>query len=160
MARCIIYYSYSGTTRRLAKKVKAACGADSIEVTSNKTYNALTVYPLGSYRASKGEKDPIEPKKIDVTRYDLIILGTPVWAWKPTPAMNAAIAALKGCEGKKAIIFATCGGQPGKTIDIMKKQLESQGVKVIGDFIFNRKDVRDGKKINELIVSVNATITE
>ena len=74
--------------------------------------------------------------------------------------MNAAIAALKGCEGKKAIIFATCGGQPGKTIDIMKKQLESQGVKVIGDFIFNRKDVRDGKKINELIVSVNATITE
>lgn len=160
MSRCILYHSHSGTTRRIAKKVKVACGGDLIEVMPQKNYNALTVYVLGGYRAMKGRQDPIEQKKIDVAGYDMIVLGTPVWAGRPTPATNAAIAALKGCEGKKAIIFATCGGKPGETMDIVKKALEAKGVKVIGTYIFTKKDLSDGKRLNELIVRVNASMTE
>ena len=156
MSRCIIYHSYSGITRGVAKKVRAACGGDLIEVKPKKNYNALTVYPLGGYRAMNDKKDPINPEKIDVAGYDMMVIGTPVWAWKPTPAINAAIAALKGCEGKKAIIYATCGGRAGETIGIMRKGLEAKGVKVVGDMVFFKKDVYDGKKINELIVMVNA----
>jgi flavodoxin len=156
MSRCIIYHSHSGITRRIAKRVKVACGGDLIEVMPQKKYNALTVYVLGGYRAMKGKQDLIEQKKIDVAGYDMIVLGTPVWGGKPTPVINAAIAALKGCEGKKAIIYATCGGKTGETIDIMKKALDAKGVKVVGDMVFTQKDIKDGKKINELIVTVNA----
>jgi flavodoxin len=156
MTRCFIYHSYSGITRGVARKVRAACGGDLIEVKLQKNYNALTVYILGGYRARKGERDPIEPKKIDVAGYDLIVMGSPVWGRKPTPAINAAIGALKGCEGKKAVIYATCSGQAGETIEIMRMALEGKGVKVVGDMVFNKKGVRDGKKINELIVMVNA----
>jgi NAD(P)H-dependent FMN reductase len=156
MSRCIIFHSYSGVTRRIAKKVKTACGGDLIEVKPQKKYNAFTVYARGGYRAMKGEQDPIEPKKIDVSGYDMIVIGTPVWAWKPTPVINAAIAALKGSEGKKAILYATCTGQAGETIEIMRKALEGKGVNVAGDMVFGKKDVKDGKKINELIVMVNA----
>jgi hypothetical protein len=49
----------------------------------------------------KEELDPIEPETIDVSVSDLVVIGTPVWAFKATPAINAAIAALKGCDGKK-----------------------------------------------------------
>jgi len=160
MSRCILYHSHSGNTRRIAKRVKVACGGDLIEVMPQKKYNALTVYVLGGYRAMKGRQDPIEQKKIDVAGYDMIVVGTPVWAGKPTPAINAAIAALKGCEGKKAILYATCGGKAGGTIGIMRKALEAKGVKVIGDFIFTKKDLSDGKRLNELIVRVNASMTE
>ena len=156
MSRCIIYHSYSGITSSVARKVRAACGGDLIEVKPQKKYNALTVYAKGGYRAMKGKKDPIEPKKIDVSGYDMIVIGTPVWAWKPTPVINAAIAALKGCEGKKAVIYVTCGGQAGETIEIMKKALEAKGVNVVGDMVFDKKTVKVGKKINELIVMVNA----
>jgi hypothetical protein len=38
----------------------------------------------------------------------------------------------------------------------MRKALEKKGVKVVGDMVFDKKTVRDGKKINELIVMVNA----
>jgi flavodoxin len=160
MALCIIFHSYSGITRRVAKKVKVACGGDLIEVMPKKRYNALTVFPVGGYRAMKGKKDPIEQKKIDVSGYDLIVVGTPVWAWKPTPVINAAIAALKGCDGRKGVIFATCGGQPGDTVEVMKKALEARGVKVAGDVVFTKKDIKDGKKLNELIVTINASITK
>jgi flavodoxin len=160
MSRCIIYHSHFGTTRRIAKKVKVACGGDLIEVMPQKNYNALTLYVLGGYRAMKDVQDPIEQKKIDVTGYDMIVLGSPVWAGKPTPAINAAIAALRGCEGKRAIIFATCKSQPGQTVGILRKRLETMGIRVIGVFVFTKKDLKDGKKLNELIVSVNASMTE
>ena len=44
----------------------------------------------------KEECDPIEPAAIDVSGSDLIVIGTPVWAFKATPAINGAIAALIG----------------------------------------------------------------
>lgn len=160
MSRCIIYHSHSGTTRRIAKKVKAACGGDLIEVMPQKKYNFLTLYLLGGYRAMKDMQDPIEQKKIDVAGYDMIVVGSPVWAGKPTPAISAAIDAIRGCEGKRAIIFSTCGSQPGQTVGIIKKRLETKGIKVIGVHVFTQKDLKDGRKLNELIVAVNASMTE
>ncbi len=160
MSRCVIYHSHTGVTRSLAQKIKAACGADLIEVMPKKTYNRLSLYTFGMVRAIKGEQDPIEQKKIDVAGYDLLILGTPVWAGKPTPAFNTAISALKGCEGKKAVILVTCKSQPGQTAGIVRKRLLDMGIKVIGVFVFTERDLADGKRLNELIVKVNASMTE
>jgi flavodoxin len=155
MKTSIIYYSYSGITRGIAEKVQKACGGDLIEVKSKEHYSKLTAYTVGAYRAMKGECDPIEPETIDVSGSDLIVVGTPVWAFKATPAINAAIAALKGCNGKKAVIFATCGGSPKDTLPIMKKALEAKGVTVIGQFVLTQKEVGDEQKIKVLIDSIS-----
>jgi flavodoxin len=160
MSRCVIYHSQTGITRSLAKKIKAACGTDLIEVMPKKAYNSLSLYTFGMYRAIKDEQDPIEQKKIDISGYDLVVLGTPVWAGKPTPAFNAAVSALKGYDGKKAIILVTCKSQPGQTAGIVRKQVEMMGMKVIGVYVFTAVDLKDGKKLNELIVAVNASMTE
>jgi flavodoxin len=156
MKTSIIYYSYSGITRGIAVKIQKACGGDLIEVKSKENYSKLTAYTLGSYRAMKGECDPIEPETIDVSASDLIVIGTPVWAFKATPAINAAIAALKGCEGKKAVIFATCGGSAKDTLPILTKAIEAKGVKVVGQFVFSRKEIGDEQKIKVLSDSIKA----
>jgi len=160
MARCVIYHSHTGVTRALAQKIKDACGADLIEIMLKKPYNALTLYALGGFRAMKGAQDAIEQKKIDVNGYDLVILCTPVWAGKPTPAVNAAVAALKGHEGKKALLLATCKSQPGQTLDILRKTCEKTGMDVIGEFAFTDKDLKDGKKLNEMFVAISASLTD
>jgi len=160
MSRCVIFHSYSGVTRSLAQKIKGACRTELIEVMPKTSYNAITVYILGVFRAMRGTKDPIEQKKIDVTGYDLIILGTPVWSGKPTPAMNAAVEALKGSEGKKVILFATCKSRPGQTTSFLQKACVAKGMNVIGEFAFTTPDLSDGKKLNELIVAINASLTE
>jgi len=160
MSRCVIFHSQTGTTRSLAKKIKAACGTDLIEVMVKKAYNPLSLYTIGMYRAIKDEQDAIEQKKIDISGYDLVLLGTPVWAGKPTPAFNAALSALKEYEGKKAIIIVTCKSQPGQTAGIVRNRVEMMGMKVIGVFVFTAADLKDGKKLNELIVAVNASMTE
>jgi flavodoxin len=156
MKTSIIYHSYSGITRGIAEQVQKACGGDLIEVKPKEDYSTLTAYSLGCYRAMKEECDPIEPETIDVSASDLIVIGTPVWAFKATPVTNAAIAALKGCDGKKAVIFATCGSSATDTLLIMKKALETKGVKVVGQFVVTRKEIGAASKINAIIDSVRA----
>ncbi len=147
----IIFYSYSGITRDIAGKIQDACGGDLIEVKTRQNYNRLTAYTIGCLRARSGESDPIDPGSLDVTGYDLIVLGTPVWAWKPAPAVNAAIGALRGCEGKPAVIFATCGGQAGDTLAVMRRALEGKGVWVQGGAILTRREIGDQQKVSTLI---------
>lgn len=154
MKTCIIYHSYSGITRGVAEKIRKACGGDLVEVQPKEHYSSLTAYTAGCLRARREERDPIVPEKIDVSPYDRIVIGTPVWAWKATPAINAAIAALEGCEGKSAVIFATCGAKSGDTLPILRKALESKGVKVAGEITFTRKEIGDDRKIQKLVTLV------
>jgi flavodoxin len=159
MKTSIIYHSYSGITRGVAEKIQKACGGDLIEVTLKKNYSSLTAYSRGCYRAIREESDPIEPESIDVSASDLVVIGTPVWAFKATPAVNAAIAALKGCDGKKAVIFATCGSSAKDTLPILEKALEAKGVSVVGQFVITRKEIGEGQKVKVLIDSIKAVKT-
>ncbi|MEN6610696.1 MAG: flavodoxin [Methanoregulaceae archaeon] len=158
MKASIIFHSYSGITRGIARKIQAACGGDLIEVAPRTKYSTLTAYTLGCMRARSEECDPVDPDTIDVSSSDLIVIGTPVWAWKATPVINGAVTSLAGCTGKKAVIFATCGGQAGETLPILKKKLEAKGVTVIGDFVFAKNEVEDPEKVNGLITAVQAAM--
>ena len=119
-------------------------------------YSSLTAYTLGCYRAMKEECEPDRTGDHRCLDTDLVVIGTPVWAFKATPAINAAIAALKGCDGKKAVIFATCGSSAKDTLPILKKALEAKGVTVVGQFVLTRKEIGDEQKVKALIDSVNA----
>jgi flavodoxin len=154
MKTSIIYHSYSGITRGIAERIQKACGGDLIEVKPRENYSTLTAYSLGCYRAMKEECDKIVPETIDVSASDLVVIGTPVWAFKATPVTNAAIAALKGCEGKKAVIFATCGSSVKDTLPILKKALEAKGVKVEGQFVLTRQGTQDAMQVDTLISRV------
>lgn len=156
MKTTIIFHSYSGITRGIAERIQAACGGDLIEVKPRKEYNKISAYTMGCLRARSEEADPVDPAAIDVASSDLIVIGTPVWAWKTTPVMNGAINALKNCEGKKAVVFATCGSQAGDAIPIMKRSLQQKGVTVVGEFMLTRKDVGDEQKVAGLVNAVKA----
>jgi flavodoxin len=151
MKTSIIFHSYSGNTRGVAENVRDACDGKLVEVKSTSNYSTLTAYTLGSYRAMKGVCDPIEPATIDVAADDLIVNGTPVWAGRATPAINAAVEALQGCKGKKAVIFATCGGKERDTLPMLKKALLEKGVTVAGEFVFNKPDLKDPERINAMV---------
>jgi len=154
MPVCIVYHSETGNTKKVAEYVAKATGATLIPVRDCAGYNKITRYLLGIPRARAGDKATIEPSIIDVSAFDLVIIGSPVWAFRPTPAANAAIAALYGCEGKKGMVFATSGGKPGDTLAILKQALEGRKVKVGGAFHFSRKELGDEKKLKEFIDAI------
>ena len=151
-----IFYSYTGVTRGVAEKIQKECGGELVEVKAKKPYSTITAYSLGCYRAMRGECDDIEPSSIDVTDSDLIVIGTPVWAFRAAPSINAAVEALTGCEGKTAVLFATCGAQAKETLPHLAEALSSKGVNVAGEFVFDKKSVEDKDKIDALINAVKS----
>ena len=145
METCIVYHSETGNTRNVAESLASAAGARLVPVKDCACYTEATLYREGAPRARNGEKATIEPGEIDVSECSMIVVGSPVWSWHPTPAINAAIDALRGCAGKRGIVFATSGGKPGETLEIMARALEKRGVQVVGRVLFTPEH-RDGSE--------------
>ena len=154
MSVCIVYHSETGNTKKVAEAAAKATGAVLIPVRDLANYSRIGRYLVGARKARAGEKSEIEPSKIDVSGYDLVVIGSPVWAWRPTPGANAAIAALMGCEGKRGMVFATSGGKPGDTLAILRRALEGRKVKVEGAFHFPKRELGDEKKLKEFIDAI------
>jgi flavodoxin len=151
---CYIYHSETGNTRGIVDRCLAATGGDRIEVHDLQHYNRISKYLVGGRRAAKGVLDPIEPAAINVSNYDLMVIGSPVWGGRPTPAINAVIQALRGCEGKKSVLFVTCAGSPGECLPLVRKALEGRGVSISASVAFTRRDLRDAGRVNDLIKQI------
>jgi len=156
MKTIIIFHSQSGKTKQVAEKIKNSLSGDLVEVSPKQAYSSLMVYPKGCYRAMKGEVDDINPEKIDVVEYDMVVIASPVWAGKPTPVINGAIKALNGCSGKKAWLFLTCGAEnSGKeAVPIFKARLEDMGLVVSGETVLDKTHVHDQVVIEDLISKI------
>jgi DNA-binding transcriptional ArsR family regulator len=154
---CVIFYSYSGITRKVAEGVRNASGCDLIEIRTKKPYTSFLVYTTGILRSRKGVCDIIEPVEIDVSGYDFLIIGTPVWAGKPTPAINGAVKALRGCEGKMAVIFSTYLCDPGDALPILNTALADRGVRVMAEISLNADDTRNPDTGGELLRQIIET---
>ncbi|MFA4876763.1 MAG: metalloregulator ArsR/SmtB family transcription factor [Methanoregula sp.] len=155
---CVIFYSYTGVTRGIAEGICNSGGCDLIEVKTKKEYSNFTAYTTGVLRSRKGACDPIVPEEIDVSGYDLLIIGTPVWAWKPAPAINAAVRALRGCEGKMAVTFVTCCDQPGEALPLLAASLKERGIRVMDGISLAKADVKNPAVENELLGRIAAAV--
>ena len=82
------------------------------------------------------------------------MLGTPVWAGRPTPVVNGAVEALFGAAGKNAIIFATCGSASDEVLPRLRDELAAKDVGVIGEFSFSTQELRDPRHVEALIAAV------
>jgi len=151
MKICIIYHSETGNTRHVAQHIASACDGKLIEVSDTAGYNRLTRFLVWCKKARGEETTTIEPASIDVSGYDQLVFGSPVWAFKPTPAIHAAIDALNGCEGKRATAFCTHGGKPGQTAEVFQKWIEARGMKCVGNANISMKDIENEKKTKDLI---------
>lgn len=155
----IVFHSLSGNTRRVAELLAGRLegvveAADLVEVHDLHQYSTLTAYMVGVPRAMRGEAAAVDPVEIDVTDYDVVVVGTPVWAFAPTPAVNGAVAALRGAEGKDAVVFVTSGGAPGEAAERLGTALERRGPRVRGAVLFDRRNLENEERIDELVALV------
>jgi flavodoxin len=157
MKICIIYHSETGNTRHVAQHI-ASVTIDSrlVEVTDRKRHSVLTRFLMQCKAARSEEKTEIEPSHLDVREYDLLVFGSPVWAFKPTPAIHTIIDALGNCEKKRAVAFVTCGGKPGQSEKAFRKWIEGRGMVFAGFMAVNQQDIEDDAANADLVAFVKA----
>ena len=131
MKTVILYYSFSGKTKKLAIKKANELGADIEEITEVKKSSMLKAFTVGAFMAIKRKKAEIQPVTSVLSGYDQIIIMAPVWANKPAPAFNNIIEHLP--SGKKIELFLTSGsGKTKGSTEGTKALVAARGCEVTG----------------------------
>ena len=122
MKSIIIYYSYGGNTKRIANMIHEKKGYDMVEIkpVTSYTNNYQKLVDGEENKMHQEEVVEIEPIHVDLSNYDTIILGTPVWWYTMTPPIRAFLKN-NDLSGKVIVPFATNGGWLGRAFDDIKK---------------------------------------
>ena len=113
--KLVAYFSASGVTGSVAEKLADEIGADLFEIVPEKPYtNADLDWQNSRSRSSVEMKDrdarPAIASKIDdMSRYDVIFVGFPVW-WYREPSIIDTFMEAYDFSGKTIVPFATSGG--------------------------------------------------
>ena len=151
MKTLVVYYSLDGNTKLLAGKIAETLNADVIELKTNNKYpsEGFFKYLLGGKSVIFGEKPKLLNADIDLSLYETIIIGTPIWASSFTPPIKSFISKYK-MQGKKIAIFAcSMGGDTEKCFTKLRSALP--GNQFIGEMGFvepkNTPEESSGKAI-------------
>jgi flavodoxin len=152
MRSVVIYYSYSGNTKRVAGVLSGYLKerGETQEIELIALDESKSFFGQGR-RAFKRVRAKIQEVNPDVSGFDLVCLGTPVWAFAPVPAMNAFLDQCLGMEGKEIVLFTTYGSGSGneRCLKIMQQELAKKGAKSFRQFSIQQLKTKD----KELILS-------
>lgn len=127
--RIVIYYSYGGNTRRITEIIRQTLETDVAEIKTVKPYRGSydDVVEQGKREVDSGFMPEMKPLDIDLSQYDVVILGSPVWWYTFAPAMKSF---LNGADlsGKTVYPFATNGGWIGHTFKDFKNMCKNAKV--------------------------------
>jgi len=152
MKSIVIYYSHSGNTKKVAEifteYLKENGPVERIELIA--LDESQSFFGQGR-RAFIHARAKIAPVNFDLSGYDLVCLGTPVWAFAPTPAMNAYLYKCFGLEGKEVTLFTTYGSGTGnkRCLNYMQDILTKKGARSFKRFSIQQFKVED----KELVLS-------
>lgn len=94
MKTLLIYYSYEGATALMADAITDEINSDKrrLYVIDEKRKIGFKKMLWGGLQVFRKQEPEISPLNIDIRDYDLIIIGTPVWAGSYVPAIRSFLA--------------------------------------------------------------------
>ena len=130
----VAYFSASGTTAKVAKSLADAAGADLYEIRPAVPYTQADLNWMDKKSRSsvemndKSSRPALADKDADISGYDKILLGFPIW-WYVAPTIINSFLESYDFSGKKIVLFATSGGSGfGKAVDGLKGSVAADTV--------------------------------
>lgn len=132
--KLVAYFSASGVTAGVAKILAKEANADIYEIKPAVPYTKADLDWMDKSSRSSIEmidhtsRPEIADKNADISSYDTIYLGFPIW-WYIAPTIINTFLESYDFSGKKIILFATSGSSGfGKTADNLKPSAASSEI--------------------------------
>lgn len=147
MKTLIVYYSLGGNTKRIAEMIQSALGGDLMEIKTQTPYTGSydSIVDQGQREVNRGFMPEIQPLSCDLSQYDRIILGTPVWWYTFAPAVKTFLSQTDW-TGKTVWPYATNGGWLGHTFKDIQTACKGADVKAGMDIVFDENRLRTSEK--------------
>ena len=133
--KLVAYFSASGTTAKVAKKMAETIGADLFEIKPEIPYSGADLnWQNKNSRSSvemndRSSRPAIAVKAVNMPQYDVVFVGFPVW-WYREPSIIDTFMESYDFAGKTVIPFATSGGS-GLGDSAANMQKLAKGAKVV-----------------------------
>jgi len=125
----VLYYSQSDNTKAVAQEISTALGADLEEIVPVKPYDGTYEETVQRciHEREEGVLPAIQSVKADISAYDVVFIGYPVWFGTCALPMLSCLDEID-LSGKKVVPFCTfgSGGLFSSAADIAKKQPEAE----------------------------------
>jgi flavodoxin len=151
MNNLIVYYSRTGMTRKVAEVIKEKTNWDIEEIIDNKNRRGPIGYILSGRDALRKKEANIKEPISNLSEYDIVIIGTPIWSFTVSTPTRTYLNKQKG-NFKKVAFFCTMGGSgDAKAFSEMEN---AAGVKPEKTLALTDKEIIDGSflvKVDEFI---------
>lgn len=143
MGPLVVYYSYSGITRRLAEDIALITDGDLRKLKPQKPYSFSynTAVKEAREEIERGYCPPLIQGTESVEDADIIFIGSPNWLKTFAPPILSFLKAVD-LDGKTIIPFCTHGGGGfGRMIEDYKNECKNsiikEGIALKGDYSFD-----------------------
>lgn len=160
MKKAVVFYSLSGNTQAAAKEIAEGIGADLIELKLVKPFptEKSKQLALGGMQAMFGMKPAIQELSKNIKEYDVLILGTPIWAGTIAAPVHSFLNKYQVLD-KIVVVFTFSGGGDNKRcIAKLSKRLPRLKVEVA---LANRDSdlaIHNADKIHHFIKEVERLV--
>lgn len=157
MKTCVAYYSRSGNTKKAAEYLAGKLKAKVIVLIDQTNYQGVIGFLKGGMRASLGKKAKLDAAIYqEIATFDRIVLATPIWGGRTTPAINAVLSNVdfqgktvyilttqadpecKGAEKRKAFYQKAIESKKGKLVELYSIYGSSPGATASSDEMADR----------------------
>lgn len=150
MKSLVVYYSRTGNTRKAADSIARLLKSDIEEITDTKNRDGVIGYLKSGRDAMLKKTTVIKQIRKNHSGYDLVIIGTPVWAWNVSTPVRTYLMEHKKEIGKvkRIAFFCTEGGSGGKKAFMeMEKECNKKPAAVLE---LLEREVRKGSHITKV----------
>jgi flavodoxin len=145
MRKLVIYYSFEGNTKLMAESIAKAVDADLLQLIPKRknSFKGFLRYLRAGKEAMTRKKPELLPLDKNPEDYDLLFIGTPVWAGSCASPMNSFLSSYPVTDKKIAFFCCHAGGK-GKILEKMREALK--GNEFIGEIDFKNPLKHDTEK--------------
>ncbi len=128
----LVFYSRTGTTKKIAESISKEMNCEYEEIIDTKKRKGRFIgFIKSGFAATREKLTIIKEIQKDPKLYDTVILGTPIWNKRMPPAIRTYITENKN-RFKSVAFFCTMGGKGGpETFESMTKLCEKSPISTL-----------------------------
>jgi len=150
MKALVVYYSRTGNTKKvawaIAEALKGKAEVTVEELVDTKSRQGILGWFRAGGDASLKRAVPIRPVQAHVAGFDLVVVGTPVWAFTMASAVRSFLVE-HGANMQRSAFFCTMGGSGAKGAFAAMEQVS--GKVPVATLVITEKQLRDEKTLSE-----------
>jgi flavodoxin len=144
----LVFYSRTGRTKKIAELISTEINCEYEEIIDTKKRKGRFIgFVKSGFAATREKLTNNKEVQKDPELYDVVILGTPIWNKRMTPAIRTYITENKN-RFKSVAFFCTLGGIGGpETFESMAELCEKTPVSTLA---ITRKEIKNELHIDEI----------